>query len=96
MRALMRCAAGLSAAAMLGGCTLTAPLEPPKLSIVNVQLLSGDLLTQQLRARVHVQNPNDRPLAVKGLEYTIEVEGEQFAGGETAASFVVPARGEGV
>ena len=94
MRALVRCTAGLGAAAMLGGCALTPPLAPPKVSIVNVQLLSSDLLTQQLRARVHVQNPNDRPLAVKGLEYTIEVEGEQFANGQSAASFMVPALGE--
>jgi len=43
---------------------------------------------------VHVQNPNDRTLPVKGLYYTIEIEGEQFATGESAASFVVPARGE--
>jgi LEA14-like dessication related protein len=56
--------------------------------------VSGDLFTQRLKVRVHVQNPNDRALPVKGLEYTIEVEGEQFASGESAASFVVPALGE--
>jgi LEA14-like dessication related protein len=43
---------------------------------------------------MRVQNPNDRRLPVKGLEYIMEVEGQQFASGVSAASFVVPAMGE--
>jgi LEA14-like dessication related protein len=94
MRAITRRAAGLIIAAVLAACALAPKLEPPKLSIVGVQIVSGDLFTQRLKVRVHVQNPNDRALPVKGLEYTIEVEGEQFASGESAASFEVPALGE--
>jgi LEA14-like dessication related protein len=93
MRAI-RCTAGLIVAVMLAGCALAPKLEPPQLSIVGVQIVSGDLFAQRLKVRVHVQNPNDRALPVKGLEYTIEVEGEQFASGESAASFEVPALGE--
>ena len=81
-------------ALVLTACALAPKLEPPRLSIVGVQIVSGDLFTQRLKVRVHVQNPNDRVLPVKGLEYTIEVEGEQFASGESAASFEVPALGE--
>jgi LEA14-like dessication related protein len=81
--------------AVLSGCALFAPrLEPPKLSIVNVELVKGDLFEQQLRARMRVQNPNDRELAVKGLTYTIEVGGEEFGRGMSGSSFVVPQRGE--
>jgi LEA14-like dessication related protein len=79
---------------VLAACALAPKLEPPKLSIVGVQIVSGDLFTQRLRMRVHVQNPNDRELPVKGLQYSIEVEGQQFASGESAASFDVPALGE--
>ena len=39
-------------------------------------------------------NPNDRDLPVSSIEFTLEVEGQQLANGESAASFVVPARGE--
>jgi LEA14-like dessication related protein len=39
-------------------------------------------------------NPNDRDLPVDSIEFTLEVEGQQLASGESAASFVVPARGE--
>jgi len=94
MRDTVRLAAGLLVAALLAACALVPKLEPPQLSIVDVQILSSDLWSQRLKVRVHVQNPNDRVLPVKGLYYTIEIEGEQFATGESAASFVVPARGE--
>jgi LEA14-like dessication related protein len=59
-----------------------------------VQLLGGDLFTQRLRVRMHVQNPNNRALPVQGITYRLEVEGQEFATGESAASFVVPALGE--
>src|SRR2546421_340952 len=43
---------------------------------------------------MRVQNPNDRRLPVEGIEYTLEVEGQQLASGASAASFVVPPLGE--
>jgi LEA14-like dessication related protein len=94
MRATSCCAATLIVTVLLAACALLPKLEAPKLSIVGVQIVSGDLFTQRLKMRVHVQNPNDRALPVKGLEYTIEVEGQQLASGESAASFEVPALGE--
>ena len=84
--------AGALAAVLAGGC---APkLERPTLSIVGVQLVSGDLLQQRLKVRLRVQNPNDRALAVKSIEYTLEVAGQPFASGESADAFTVPALGE--
>jgi LEA14-like dessication related protein len=52
------------------------------------------LWQQRLKVRMHVQNPNERALPVEGIVYTLEVEGQPFASGESAASFVVPALGE--
>jgi LEA14-like dessication related protein len=84
----------LTAVLLLGGCALTPRLIPPTLTVVDVQLQGSDLWEQHLKVRMHVQNPNDRALPIKGLEYTLQVEGQQFASGESAASFIVPARGE--
>jgi LEA14-like dessication related protein len=84
----------LAASLLLGGCVLTAKLTPPTLSVVNVQLNGSDLWEQHLKVRMHVQNPNDRTLPIRAITYTLEVEGELLASGESAASFVVPARGE--
>jgi LEA14-like dessication related protein len=94
MTVMTRCAAGLLAGALLAACALTPKLAAPRLSVTEVQIVSSDLWEQRLRVRMHVQNPNDRALPVKGLEYTIEVEGQQFASGVSAASFTVPALGE--
>ena len=90
----MRGLAGLAAAVLLGSCVLTPRFTPPRLSIADVQLEGGDLWEQRLRVRLHVENPNSRPLPVKGLEYTLEVAGQQLARGASAASFIVPAMGE--
>jgi LEA14-like dessication related protein len=80
---------------LLSGCAGLGPrLETPKLSIVSVELIKGDLFEQRLRARMRVQNPNDRELAVKGLTYTIEVGGEEFGRGMSGSSFTVPRMGE--
>jgi LEA14-like dessication related protein len=94
MSGATRCVAGLAAATLLAGCVLTPKFTPPRLSIVNVQLEGGDLWEQRLKVRLHVENPNNRPLPVKGLEYTLEVAGQPLARGASAASFVVPAMGE--
>lgn len=88
-------APSLLAFALLSGCALFVPkLQAPSLSIVSVELLKSDLWEQRLKVRMRVQNPNDRTLPVKGLSYSIEVSGQQFASGVSGASFVVPANGE--
>ena len=87
-------AAAAAVALLSCGCALTPKFTTPTLTIVGARLEESDLLTQHLRVRVHVQNPNDRTLPVKGIEYALEVDGQPFATGDSAASFVVPALGE--
>lgn len=80
---------------LLAGCALFAPkFLTPRLSVVDVQIQHADLVEQQLKVRMRVQNPNDRRLPVKGLAYTLEIEGQELAHGVSGASFVVPANGE--
>jgi LEA14-like dessication related protein len=86
--------AALAAALLLCACVLAPKFETPQLTVVGVQLQGGDLFTQRMRVRIHVMNPNERELPVSSIEFTLEVEGQQLASGESAASFVVPAHGE--
>lgn len=79
---------------LLTACALQPQFEPPQLSISGVEVQSADLLQQHLRVRVHVQNPNNRSIAVKTLEYTLEIEGQPLASGTSDTSFTVPALGE--
>ena len=91
MRAVL---VSLLLAALTACSTLVPKLEKPSLSIVNVEFLKTDMFEQRLKVRMHVQNPNDRALPVKGLSYALEVAGEPFAQGVSGGSFVVPALGE--
>jgi len=78
---------------LTAACAATR-IEKPHLQVVGVQMLSGNLLQQQLRVRLHVQNPNDRQLEVRGVTYELEVAGEKFAHGTSETDFIVPALGE--
>lgn len=87
-----RLVAALLMLAALTGCAY-AHLEKPKLEVVDMQLLKGDLLQQQLKLRMRVLNPNDRQLPVAGITYELVVAGEAFAHGESERDFLVPALG---
>lgn len=80
------------ALALLSACSLTH-FEKPRLDVVDIQLLKGDLLQQQLKVRMRVDNPNDRELPVRGITYELQLSGEAFAHGESDRDFVVPALG---
>ena len=67
MRVALRLLPALLLAVSLSACALAPRLQAPQLSVADVQLLGGDLMQQRLRVRMHVQNPNDRALAVQGI-----------------------------
>lgn len=79
---------------LAGGCALAPKFKEPQLDVVEVQMLRGDLLQQELRVRMLVRNPNDRALAVRRVQYEVQVAGEAFAHGESERDFNVPANGE--
>jgi LEA14-like dessication related protein len=87
------CALGL----MLGltSCSLLGPkLEVPRLTVVSIGMLSADLFSQQFQVRMNVQNPNDRELPIKGIDYKLFLQGDSFAEGVSDVPFVIPALGE--
>lgn len=80
---------------LLAGCSLVYPkLKAPQLSIVSAQVQKGDFWTQHVKLRVHVHNPNNRTFPIKGLTYTLDLDGQPFAQGESDTSFVLPAGGD--
>jgi LEA14-like dessication related protein len=82
-------------AVTLVACSSLVPrLETPRLSVVNVEMEQAGLWEQRFKVRMRVQNPNERHLPIKGLSYTLEVAGEDFARGVSDAAFSVPALGE--
>jgi LEA14-like dessication related protein len=91
--AIRELALALIATALLAGCA-TVHFETPQLSVVSIQVQSGDLFEQRLKVHMRVQNPNARELPVKGIEYRIEIFDTEFARGLTDVPFTVPAMGE--
>jgi LEA14-like dessication related protein len=90
-----RRAAALLAVALLAGCAALAPhFEHPRLYLVGVEVRDASLGEQHFRVRMRVQNPNDRPLPVLGIDYTIRLGDEDFGTGSSASAFTVPAQGE--
>jgi LEA14-like dessication related protein len=82
-------------ATCLGACSAFAPqIEVPQLSLVRIGMMSADIFNQQFLVRVHVENPNDRELPVKAIDYKLFLEGDSFAEGMSSRPFVVPAKGE--
>ena len=78
---------------LLSSCA-SLQFKSPKLSVVSVGMVSADVFSQQFRIRLHVHNPNTIELPIKGIEYTLFLQGDRFAEGATEQAFVVPAMGE--
>lgn len=85
----------LAAVFSLAACSSIVPkLETPRLKVINVSMTSGDVFSQNFLVNLNVQNPNDRELPIKGLDYKLFLQGDSFAEGVSTAPFVVPAKGE--
>lgn len=89
-------ALALVAVALNGCATLGPRLQPPRLSLVNLQLTQATLFEQRFALQVRVQNTNDRALEVRGFSFDLDVNGQQLASGVSNRAFSVPAFGETV
>jgi LEA14-like dessication related protein len=79
----------------LGACSLVAPkFNRPNVAVISITLRGGNLLQQNFAVKLHIQNPNDRPLPVRGLHAELNVGGEQIASGISDRAVVIPALGE--
>lgn len=92
---------GLFAAALclslFSGCAGLSGIDaPPRVNLVDLRPVEINLLEQRYRARLRIRNPNDAPLKVRGLDYTIYINERKFADGVSDRRFTVPAYGESV
>jgi LEA14-like dessication related protein len=79
----------------LSACALVHPhFEQPTVRVVAIQLRGGNLLQQTFAVKLNVQNPNDRALPVRELDFSLKLEGLDFASGLSEQAFSVPAHGD--
>jgi LEA14-like dessication related protein len=80
---------------MLLCMTACAPkFERPNLSVVSIEMQSGNLLQQNFQVKFQIQNPNTRAVPVSGLHAELNVGGERIASGVSSRAFVVPPLGQ--
>ena len=77
---------------LLTGCLgLGEHLEPPRISLANIQPQEFTGLETVFRVQLRVFNANDIELNVKGVEADIEINGQHFATGVSNAETIIPA-----
>ena len=70
---------------MLTGCqTLMPNFENPTVEIVSIKLLPNTGLAQNFEVGLKVSNPNSMSLALKGMSYSVSVDGYKLASGMAA------------
>jgi len=76
-------------------CSLSALRpDPPQVSLADLRLEKLGLFEQRYGLTLRLRNPNDYPLKVSGLDFTVALNGRQFADGVAPDGFSLPANGE--
>jgi LEA14-like dessication related protein len=76
------------------GCAgLGKTLEPPRITLSNVQFEGPKGLETVLQIELRVFNINDVPIKVRGLDCDLELNGERFAEGVSSVDKEIPAFG---
>lgn len=85
----------LALSGMLAGCATGtgALISTPAVDLKSVEMEKVTFTAQTFLLGFEVENPNAFPLPVKAVKYRVMFDDERFAGGETQASFTVPANG---
>jgi LEA14-like dessication related protein len=85
----------LMLALLLSGCASGGRvIETPIVLLEGIALQELNFRQQTFQLRFNVDNPNSFPLPISSVRYKVFLERMQFAGGETAGRFTVPANGK--
>jgi len=96
MATRLACFAAVSAILVVAGCATMAPLQAPEVQVTSLQLLepAQGSLEQRFAVGLRLTNPNNRALAVDGLDFELELNDRRLARGVTNRAFELPRLGE--
>lgn len=77
----------------LAGCStwFTGGFEEPRIELRNVELVKARLLEQQFNLTFEIDNPNNIRLPVRGMVYSLHLNGVELADSQSDTWFTVPA-----
>ncbi len=80
----------------VAGCASISSLEPPEVRVTSLQLLEPQQgsFEQRFAVGLRLLNPNDRSLAVNGLDFELDLNDRRLARGVTDRAFELPRLGE--
>jgi LEA14-like dessication related protein len=80
---------------LLAGCAGTGGYrDSPQVALLSIEPLDLPTAEQHYALRLRILNPNDVALPVSGIDYSIEINRQQFAYGVSRQSVQIPAHGE--
>lgn len=71
-------------------------LEAPNVTLADLRPKGMTVFEQQYDIALRVQNPNNRPLAINGLNFSVDINGQEFARGVGREKTTIPALGDGI
>lgn len=86
--------AAIALLVLLTACATLRGIEEPEVSVTGMRPAKVGLFEQQLGVGLRISNPNDFPLEVRGVRFTIEMDGERLASGQDDVDVTVPAHGD--
>ncbi len=67
---------------VVAGCaTFSSPLEKPEVKLVAVKLLPSEGLAQRLAIKLRILNSNSVTLPLKGMKYSLDLQGYELISG---------------
>jgi LEA14-like dessication related protein len=85
----------MSGVLLIAGCaTLNQYPEQPRVSLVSIQPKDMTLLEQRYGLQLRILNPNETAIPVEGLNYSLEINGREFAYGVSRQAVSIPPFGE--
>lgn len=70
--------------------------EPPEVLVTNVTPLDATLFEQRLRVDIRVRNPNDFDYHLRGIDFTLNLNGKRLARGLGSKEMTIPRLGDAV
>jgi len=87
-------AAVIGLCGLMAGCAgLGQPLETPRISLANIQMLEASGMESAFMVQLRVQNPNEVDLEIRGVECDVAINDKPFAYGMSNTAVRIPAFG---